>query len=504
MMWRVRISRSIVLGYVSLIIRFLSSLLFSIIVVRSLSSSEFSVWVFGFSILPLFSMGYDFWGWIYARRYALGIRSALYAGVILNVVYAVLSSSILLLLSGYLLGYLGSQYIYLSLFVFNLSLSALASFASYTSSTLRPDIFLSSSLVFELSRVATAAILIRALKMGLSGAILSPAIASLISSLYIIILLRRSGLLKFYLDHVWREIINTLRMSVAGVAGSIASVMWNLDRIFLTIISKSYEAVSYLGVGYSLRGIIIQLTSVPSTAIYAKLLEDSKYPLKDLTMLTLSISIPSLAIMILLSKPLISLLNPLYINAFMITSIMIFEGFISSLSSLMISIATGIDRRDLQAENLRGFLSSSIARVRIANFIRATVFSITSLAYSITLSLRILPEDPLLSMLIISLLLLILSTSYMFFSLSEMRKYVRIGLKLGDLIPIIISSTMAILYLSLVKAYDIVILSVWRDLPILLIHGLIALGIYILALYILSDWFRYFIRRYVLTLVQKF
>jgi len=74
---RVRPRFSVLLGYSSLVIRFVSSLLFSIIVVRSLSPQDFSVWVFGFSILPILSIGYDLWGWAYARRHVLGVRSSI-------------------------------------------------------------------------------------------------------------------------------------------------------------------------------------------------------------------------------------------------------------------------------------------------------------------------------------------------------------------------------------------------------------------------------------------
>lgn len=491
-----RVSISILLGYVSLLVRFVSAFIFSVVVIRSLSPDDFSVWVFGFSILSLFSVGYDLWGWVFARRYALGVLSSLYAGMILNTVYAVSSSILLLALSEYLYSYLGSQFIYISLFVFNLSLNALVSLASYTSSTLRPDVYLSSALVFEISRVTVAYIMIRVARLGLEGAILSPALASIISSLYILYLLQRSNLLHIEKRDLWRETKNILKISVAGLVGSVANTLWNLDRILLTIIARVFETVSFLGVGYSLRNIISQITSIPATTAYAKLLEDREYPVRNILMISLVISIPSLGIMMVLVKPLVSLLNPAYISASNIVAIMLVDGFIVSLANLFISIATGFDRRDLYIQSLRELFETSVARVRVANMIRAFIFALSSLIYSLGVYIGLIPRDPLKIMLFVVVTLLVLSISYLIFSVREMLRFVRIDLRKRDLYPIIVSLTPALLYLILTRSYDIVISSVWRDLSLLVFHTIISLGIYVLILYATSDWFRYFLRRY--------
>jgi len=485
---------SVLLGYSSLVIRFVSSLLFSIIVVRSLSPQDFSVWVFGFSILPILSIGYDLWGWAYARRHVLGVRSSLFSGAILNIFYAIISSIIMFILTIFISMYLGSQYLSLIFFVVNVSTNALSSYASYVTSVLRPDISASSSMVFEIMRVLIAYIMIRVLNTGLGGAIISPAIASVISSTYSLYMLKRSGLLIFSRQDLLREISILLKMSLAGLVNSIGSFLWNSDRIFLTIISRAEEAVSFLGISYSLRGILSQITSTPSSVIYAKLLEESKSPTKDLLMITFSFSIPSLFIMIVMSKSFISILNPYYISISDIISISLLDGFISGIAGVFVSIALGVERRDLYIESAKDLFKTSIGRIYLANLTRAGIFSISSLIYSLLIYKKILSGSPEETVLIISLLLLIPSISYLIFTFREAVEKRSIEISRKDLFDITLSSIISSLYLVMSGANNLIIRSVWKDLSILLFHLGVSAIIYIISLYILSKWFRDFIK----------
>ena len=495
---------SVFVGYGSLVVRFFSALLFTVFIVRYMSPEDFSVWVFGFSILPLVSMGYDLWGWAFARRYVLGVKNSLASGILLNLVYMIISSLALYIAAIYLGGSMGSSYSYLALFIINNVFNGLSSIASNLGNLLRPDVSMSSLIIFELSRVSLAYVFVRLLGMGLSGAILSPAIASALSSLYIISVLRRSGLITLQWSGVFGEISVLLRMSVIGSINSVAGFLWNIDRVLMTLVARYGEAVSYLGVAYSLRGIVSQITSVPAIVAYAKLLREEKYLPRDLIYMTLVISAPVLIYSITLSKPLVTLLNPYYVDMYRVVFLVMIDGFLSGLASIFIGILYGVERRDLEARAIRDLMRTSIGRIQIMNLSRASLFALGSLVYSLLIRLDLVCQDPLEVVVVISLLLMILTTSYLVILLREVVSKKSLGVDLREMINIFVSALLSNLFLVATGAWGIEILSITRDLVRVIIPLTASLGIYLIILYALSSWFRGFAKDLVKYLLEKY
>ncbi len=491
-MSRVRVRFSIIVGYSSLLIRFFSAFLFTILVVRYLSPQEFAVWIFGFSILPIISIGYDLWGWAFARRYALGIRSSLVAATILNIVYMIFSSLTLFFASIYIEDLLGGVYRYLLLFIVNNIFNALVSIAVNLANVLRPDIGLSSTTVFELSRVMIAFVLVRILGTGISGAIVSPALASLISSTFIFYLLSRNNQLIISTKGIIKEIKILLKMSVIGLIDSLARFLWNSDRFFMTLVAKATQAVSYLGVAYSIRGIVAQVSSTPASVVYAKLLEEIRYSPRDVIYMVFLFSSPVLIFSIVLSKPLVSLLNPYYVEMSSVIFLVVIEGFLSGLANVFTGIIYGLERRDLVAKSLRELIETSIGRIQLINFSRALIFGLATFIYSIIIfmKLKLVNVSATQVVVVISLLLLILTLSYISYLTKELSMHRSLEIDFREIIYMLISASISSLIFIATGAWEIEILSITRDTPILFTLSIISLLIYASILYILSRWFR--------------
>jgi len=491
---RVRVRFSILVGYISFTVRFFSAFLFTVFVVRYLSPQEFSVWVFGFSILPIVSMGYDLWGWAFARRYALGIKSSLSAAIILNLAYMFISSLALFFTSIYAVGYLGDPYRYLLVFIVNNVFNALSSLSGNLANVLRPDIGMSSMTVFELSRVLIAYVLVRVLGTGIIGAILSPALASAVSSLYVFYMLWRSNLIILSTHKVSSEIKTLLKMSILGLVDAVSRFLWNSDRVFLTIIAKATEAVSFLGVSYSLRGIISQVTSVPASVAYAKLLEEIRYSPRDVIYMIFLISSPVLIYSIVLSKPLVTLLNPVYSEMSLIVFLIMIDGFLLGLANVFTSILYGLERRDLEARTIKDLFKTSIGRIQVINFSRALLFGAGVLIYSIAISTGLVGSPPIQAVIVISLLLLISTTSYLAYVVKGVMSQRSLETDLREILYMLFSATLSSTVFMATNAWRIEILSITRDLPPIIMSSTAALVIYTLILYLVSRWFRDFLR----------
>ncbi|MGC9148774.1 MAG: hypothetical protein ACP5GI_04970 [Sulfolobales archaeon] len=492
-MSRVRVRFSILVGYISFTVRFFSAFLFTVFVVRYLSPQEFSVWVFGFSILPIVSMGYDLWGWAFARRYALGIKSSLSAAIILNLAYMFISSLALFFTSIYAVGYLGDPYRYLLVFIVNNVFNALSSLSGNLANVLRPDIGMSSMTVFELSRVLIAYVLVRVLGTGIIGAILSPALASAVSSLYVFYMLWRSNLIILSTHKVSSEIKTLLKMSILGLVDAVSRFLWNSDRVFLTIIAKATEAVSFLGVSYSLRGIISQVTSVPASVAYAKLLEEIRYSPRDVIYMIFLISSPVLIYSIVLSKPLVTLLNPVYSEMSSIVFLIMIDGFLSGLANVFTSIVYGLERRDLEAKTIKDLFKTSIGRIQVINFSRAILFGVGVLIYSMAIYASLLSTSPIQAIVVVSLLLLLPTSSYLTYVVKEVVSQRSLDIDLREISYMLFSALLSSIVFVATSAWRIEILSITRDVPPLIVLTIVALTIYIVILYFLSRWLRDFL-----------
>lgn len=207
----------------------------------------------------------------------------------------------------------------------------------------KPQTTAYSLLVFEITKIISALILIYYFEMGLEGAILTVVLASICAIIFSTIRtfdkIRGTFEIKFLKSWMKRFWLPTYP--------TISEIISSSDVVLFTIIVGSVEYIAYWGVAMAIAGIILHASNI-SKAVYGKLLETGKkeYLQENLTQVFYFI-FPLSAISIIFAKPGLFSLNPIYEAAVPIVIFLAFVVFFRTLSGVFTFYITGFEKVDL-------------------------------------------------------------------------------------------------------------------------------------------------------------
>ena len=153
----------------------------------------------------------------------------------------------------------------------------------------------------------------------------------------------------------------------------------NTDVLIFPIITGSLTAVAYWGIGMTISR-FIEYSGAMTQGLYSKILAtgDVKYAIDNLRY-TLFIAIPILALIIVLSKPILFVLNPLYGHISIPIILFSFHMFLFTIFTFSINILRGKDEVDVgKKNNFKKYINSDI-------FKTSTILLVYSVSYIITL-----------------------------------------------------------------------------------------------------------------------
>jgi O-antigen/teichoic acid export membrane protein len=374
----IRVTYSALISLIVGVIGTITGLIFILIVTRSLSPEEFGTWglIFGlFSSVTLFEPIIGFW---VTREIARGKESGKTA-IVTSSLFSIGAIFIFLVITYFISNPTGTDP---NLLFFG-SILIPAIFLNRTMNAIclghKPHAVSMGQLAFGITQVLMVLLFVFYLDMSVVGLITAVTISYLTSITIQIVYSKeklkegiKKKLIKKWLKISWLPLYQ-------GVGGSIL----RLDIIIFSVITGSTIGIAYWTVAFT----VVQLLTIVggiSIATYSKILEGkNKEFIQDNLRHLLFFAIPITSMILVLAKPGLFLLNPLYIIAYPVVIILTIQTLLSIFSVTFQSIIMGLDSVDIsKSSTFKQYVKSKL-------FFMPTIMLIQYIAYIIILTIVI-------------------------------------------------------------------------------------------------------------------
>ena len=223
--------------------------------------------------------------------------------------------------------------------------------------------------------------------------------------------------------------------------------------------------------------------------------KDDCRDVEDVVRIALLIGIAEVTLLIVLAKPVMSLLNPAYANAPYLLISMSIESFLVMIGNLFGSVASGAERADLVEEKTSALTKTPLFKLPTFFLIRnllALLAATGVVAYYVFCHPQAMSPEGL--ALVYALTWVVTAPPYVAYAYVWARRKVSFKFPLRELISFTLAAGASSVVLMLSRAYDIVVKHFWSDAPPLILASLTALAIYLGIALALSPWLRRFIK----------
>lgn len=501
----VRVRYSTIINYISHIYRLGIAVLFAVIVTRRLSIYDYGLFTTIIALATIFTSIYDIWNFWIIRYYARKRYELVSSSFFINMIYTPIAFSIFLALSIYYVEVLNTEYIYFiigSTFIF---INLFFTYFRSLSLSSKPFIEGKVSIIEHSIRVLSTYILVVVFSLKLLGALVSVLLTIAISLPIYYLFFRKYGV---QIPKPVFNLKNTLlivKNSYISIISTLYDFLRQIERPLLTALTNSTIAAAYISVSYIPRSVILQSSSAFTASLSARLLrkpvrEDIDYVLR----MSLLINTGLLLVLLIFSKSILSLFREEYVEANLLFIVFSIESFIYIFMSIFVSIASSIEREDLEKFGL-DLINTALFKLRLYMFISG-LFSISaSSAIAITL-LIIGFRDPVILSLPYPLAWFVSTILLTIYSYRTALKKIEFSLPWREVFYSIISCLVVFLLSNTLNLINIVIRNVWIDLPKLIYSVAIVLAMYFSILLVLSNWFRNFVKtiiKYVFSTLRR-
>jgi len=337
--------------------------------------------------------------------------------------------------------------------------------------------------ILETVKIPTALIFVFFMDLDVTGVILSVLISYVIGIIVQFYFARKKIQGKFNLNILKRW----LKLSWMSLYSNIAKFFKSTDVIVYTIITGSVIGIAYYTAGMMIAKIIHHSDNI-SKPLYAKLLAKGSFDYIPETIgLQMFFAIPLLGIAIIFSKPAMFILNPEYLEVYVITIILAFRVFFAELNGAFGKILQGIDTVDVEKSiKFTSFLKSKIFFVHTIKNIHTGIQLITVIV--LLLILHSFGFNELELVIWWALASLIIEIPFVIHLGIHVRKHVQFKF------PIIriskyIAATFAFVFVFFITS-DLIItyqISIYDFLPGVILQFILCVGIYIGISYIIDN-----------------
>ena len=367
-MSNIRVTYTGLFSFLFGIISILTGLVFTVIVTRSLSPTEFGSWgVIGTLVSYTLIMGsiVNYWS---TREISRGEESGKTAILFSS------SFSIFAIAVYFLIQFFFTEQIDPLLLVFGVILVPIE-FIKLELTALthgyKPQNIEFSLIIFEISKIILALVLVYYFEYGVFGAITATAIGSLASSIFLFFKAKPilSGKLQKNYIKKW------LKLSWIPLFPKISGILTNLDVAVFTLITGSPIGIAYWAASKSIGGFISHSSKI-NKALYPKLLGNGKEEIFNSNLThVLYFAIPSMGIVLVFAKPALFILNPEYVIAIDILFFIAPLFFITLLSYVFSQFLFGTEKIDLDKNSgFRDYVKSNLVTIPFANLIRKSIY----------------------------------------------------------------------------------------------------------------------------------
>ena len=185
-------------------------------------------------------------------------------------------------------------------------------------------------LAFEITKIPGALALVYFLDMGIFGAIIATSIAYIASIIILIIFAKEKIKSKIQ----FRYMRKWMKLSWVPLYPSLGSMIFSLDVMIFSVITGSVLGLAYYSASMAI-GIIVAQSGQIAKGVYPKLLEGgNKIHFNENLMRFFYFSIPFTALSLIIAKPGLFALNPVYQIAVPIVIFLTLRAFVYTLSQL--------------------------------------------------------------------------------------------------------------------------------------------------------------------------
>jgi len=493
----IRLRYSAVVNYLAQLYRLAVAVGFAIIVARRLSVEAFGLWGIVLSISTMLSSASALWRFWTSRFLARGRGEAATTCLALSLLYCALGSIIYVALSyaeWLLLGW-GLNYMLMGLPVF--ILCVVNDGLEGVVSVIKPEAVGYRTFLYETLRLVLAIALVKALNLGLLGAIVSVEAPLALAALYMALIAASRGL---FSHRPSRSLaLQWLRAGYVPLMNTAYNFLAGGIRAFVSWLTGSEITVAYLNVGLSAQAPLGRLARASALALYARLLRrPSPQDVTETLRVYFAVSGFAAVTLIALSRSIASVFNPkYYTDAYLIVVLVAFYSWISSLANVYLTAVLGasdVDRQGLTSHKV-------IVRSPLFAALLARVLA-SATAYVISAALILCaPGGGLEWAAYVCLSLSLTSAATLLYMYRRANALIPHDIPRREALAAAAASLAALFYYLLVGAHALVIRSFWADAPALLAHIIVAAALYMCALLACSPWARDALRAALLALL---
>jgi O-antigen/teichoic acid export membrane protein len=235
----------------------------------------------------------------------------------------------------------------------------------------KPQISSYGILAFESTKIPIGFLLVYHLEFGIIGVLVTTILSSLVKIVILVILTReklggtiKKNVIKFWLRLSWL----TLYMSLFGF-------IRRLDVLFFSVITGSVSGLAYWGAATAATNLVSYSARI-SQGLYPKMIATGEKSFAEINLQrTLFFAIPILAATIVFAKPVLYILNPIYVDGFIIVIILGFRSLVAILMGFSFSIIESFEKIDIDKKaTFKQFVDSKLFLVPTLNIIHSVIY----------------------------------------------------------------------------------------------------------------------------------
>lgn len=224
---------------------------------------------------------------------------------------------------------------------------------------------------FESAKIPLGFLFVVFFQMGIYGAILAIILSNIVRIIVLLIQLRLYilGQIKLQLIKFW------FKMSWLPMYGMIPSFAITLDVIIFSAISNSLTGLAFWTAGITIAALVTQSGTL-SQALYPKLIATQNKEFAEISLQrTLFIAIPFLTLSIIFAKPLLHIINPIYVNGYVIVYFLAAGAFIKIFINFSYNVIRAYEQVDAnQQTSFRLYVKSKLFVIPTLTYVMSGIY----------------------------------------------------------------------------------------------------------------------------------
>lgn len=239
-------------------------------------------------------------------------------------------------------------------------------------------------LIFETSKVPLGVIFVVLIQLGVIGALITTIIASLLRLILLVLVCKQEiiGVIKRNVIKFW------LGMSWLTIYSTASDLIRSSTVLIFSLITGSLIGLAYWGVATTISG-KISIAGTISQGLYPKLLATGRKQFAEENLKrTMYFAIPFLGWSIVLAHPTLHILNPIYVDGFLIVIILSIRSFVYILLDFYFNIIRAFETIDIDKQiNFKKYMKSKLFLLPTLHYIQFGAYAIILIIFLISIDI---------------------------------------------------------------------------------------------------------------------